>query len=147
LEKRELPKNYTLKYFTIAKDGFLESLRKMRSAKVAEVYFDKQLLGSNALNFSNRQTTLKQDLKLTIGSKAGESLKETAIDLFNLFNSGDRSISKVRVSGRDENENDILIDTSFMNKIEFLTIDKSSTTGELNSVQIFTGLKNIISYF
>jgi len=144
LEFKDLPKNYTLRNYSIAKDGFLEALRSLRSAKIADVYFDKKLLGSEALNFSNRTISLKNELKLTIGATRGESLKETAIDLFNNLNSGRSDISKIRVGGQDQLGNEVIIDTSFMNKIEFLRIDRNPLTGELNSTQIYSGFQNIL---
>ncbi len=145
LGSKNLPKNYKLHYFTIPKTGFLEALKSMKSAKIADVYFDKKLLGSEALKFSNRLIGVKNELKLTIGSERGESLKETAVDLFNTFNSGESSISKVRISGKDEQDNDIMIDTSFMNKMDYLKIDRNELTGDLNTTQLYSKLANLIN--
>lgn len=144
LKEKNLPKNYTLLYSTIAKEGFIESLKTIKTAKIAEVHFDKQLLGSDSLNFSNRLVSLKNDLKLIIKANTSESLKETAVDLYNVFKSGKGKISKIRITGTDQKDNDVLLDTSFMNKVEFLEIDRNSATGELNSTQIFSGLKTLI---
>jgi hypothetical protein len=137
--------NLIFQYNIIPKDDFIESLRSIKSVKLAEVTIDKQFLGDSALNFSNRLVSVKNELKLTIGSNPRESIKEFTVDLFNKYNVGHSGISKIRIKGRDESNNDILLDTSFMNKMEYLNIDKDLLTGELNSLQILDGLTRLIT--
>ena len=120
-------------------------MNKIKSVKLAEVTIDKKFLGDAALNWSNRLVSVKKELKLTISSNPRESIKEVTVDLFNKYNVGHSGISKIRIKGKDESNNDILLDTSFMNKMEFLNIDKNLLTGELNSIQILDGLKRLIS--
>lgn len=140
---KEKSKNFSIKYSIIPRSNFLTELEKLTRAKIAEVYFDKQLLGSKALNFSNRTISLKKDLKLIATASPRESITEVAVDLFNALNLRKSPITKVRVIGKDENENDVILDTSFMSKIDFLTIDVNSDTGEINSIQLFSKLKGL----
>ncbi len=145
LKDEEKKNNLIFQYNIIPKDNFIEALRTIKSVKLAEVTIDKQFLGNDALNFSNRLVSVKKELKLTISSNPRESIKEVTVDLFNKYNIGHSGISKIRIKGKDESNNDILLDTSFMNKMEFLNIDKNLLTGELNSVQILDGLKRLIT--
>jgi hypothetical protein len=140
-EKKKLKKTFTLKHLIIPEVGFIEALQAMSRVKVADVYIDKQLLGSDALNMSNRLVNVKSEMKLTIGSTPRNSIKSTAVDIFNSFTAGDKSISKIRIEGKDSRDNDILIDTSFMNRQEFITVDKENETGELVSSQVISELK------
>ena len=142
--EEDTPVNFVIQYNTIPKDNFIQALRALNSVKIAEVTMDKTLLGSSALNFSNRLISVKNELKLTISSSPRDSIKETAVDLFNNFNGQNSGISKVRVKGKDDSNNDVLLDTSFMNKIEYINVEKNEATGELQSAQIFTGLRNLI---
>jgi|SRR5690554_2576546 len=142
-EKKDLKKSFTLKHHIIPESGFIETLQSMNRVKIADVYMDKQLLGSDALNMSNRLLNVKNELKLTIGSTPRESIKSTAVDIFNLFNQGGSKISKIRIEGKDRRDNDILIDTSFMNKQEFITVDRNTETGELVSTQVYTELEEL----
>ncbi len=141
--KKKLKKSFTLKHQVIPETGFIETLQSMNRVKVADVYIGKQLLGSDALNMSNRLVNVKNEMKLSIGSAPRESIKSTAVDIFNAFNSGDRSISKIRVEGKDSRDNDLIIDTSFMNKQEYITVDRNTDTGELVSTQVFTELREL----
>jgi hypothetical protein len=139
--------NYLLCDQTITRNDFLTELERLSSSKIAEVYFDKKLLGGKALNFSNKTVGLKKDLKLVAASNIGDDITELAVDLFNKFKKGESDISKVRIIGRDSNNNDVILDTSFMGKKEYVTIEINSDTGDLNTTQMFTNLKNIALEF
>lgn len=139
--------DYLLRDQIIPRNDFLIELEKLTSSKIAEVYFDKKLLGGNALNFSNKTVGLKKDLKLVATSSIGNDITELAIDLYNKFKVGDGDISKLRIIGRDSNNNDIILDTSFMGKKEYVTIDVNPDTGDLNTTQMFTNLKQIALEF
>ena len=118
----------------------------MQRVKIADVYINKQLLGSDALNFSNRIVTVKNEMKLSISSNLKESIKSTTIDIFNKYNEGGSIISKIRVEGKDIRDNDVLIDTSFMNKQEQITIERNTDTGELATDQIYSELTELIKF-
>src|SRR5690554_265456 len=136
--------NFTLKYYIIPKDDFLEALNAMSRVKIADVYINKQILGSESLNLSNRTVNIKNEIKLSIGAKKRESIKSFAVDLFNELNGGNKSISKVRVEGKDIRGNDLIIDTSFMNKLDFITVPRNTDTGELMTNQVYAELKYLI---
>lgn len=138
----------TKKYFEILKsmipgNDFIHGLQLSNRIKMAEVFFDKQLLGGNALNFSNRTISLKQDLKLIATADIGENIKELAADLFNAFNADGSKISRVRVFGNDADNNDIKLDTQSIIKNEWVKVDLNPETGEVVTPQILTGLFNM----
>jgi hypothetical protein len=137
------PQSFTIVHAVIPGNDFLDGLQLLSRTKLAEVHFDKQLLGSKALNFSNRTVSLKQDLKLVASAAVGESIKEVAVDLFNAFNRKESGITKVRIFGIDENNNDVILDTSKIVKIEFVKVDLNPETGEVMTPQIISGLVKI----
>ena len=147
LKSKNMNRNSTIKYFIIPKNSFLTELETLSRTKMAEIYFDKQLLGSKALNFSNRFVSLKKELKLTLSASKSESITEVAIDLYNRFNSNNSDISKVRIYGVDEDNNEKILDTTFMGRVEFVKVDLNQETGEVNSSQLFTGLVKIANSF
>lgn len=137
------PRSFTINQAVIPGNDFLYELQNLSRAKIAEVYFDKQLMGSKALNFSNRLVPLKQDLKLTASAEIGESLKDIGVDLFNAFNLKGSKITKVRIYGTDIEDNPVILDTTFMSKIEFVNVDLNQETGEVMTTQLITGLNRI----
>lgn len=137
------PRNFTIVQAVIPGNDFFDELQRLGRAKIAEVYFDKQLLGSKALNFSNRTLPLKQDLKLVATADLGESIKEVAVDLFNAFSLKGSNITKVRVFGNDSDNNEVVLDTSFMSRIEYVKVDLNLETGEVITSQMISGLIEI----
>ena len=142
-----LKRTYSVKHFIIPREDFRKELDKLTRTKLAEVYIDKKLLGSKALKFSNRYVSLKQDLKLVASASPRESITEVAIDFFNAMTGENSDISKIRIYGNDENNNDVILDTSFMSKVEFIEVDLNPDTGEVNSTQLFSRLKEIAINF
>lgn len=140
-------KNYSLKYSIIPLNNFLTELEQLERTKVAEIYFDKKLLGSEALNFSNRTISIKKDLKLVVSAKLKESITEVAVDFYNVFSKNNSEISKVRIYGQDDENNEIVLDTSFMGRIEYINVEINKDTGEVNSSQLFEGLRKIAKSF
>jgi hypothetical protein len=134
---------FTIVQAIISGNDFFDGLQLLKRTKVAEVHFDKQLLGSKALNFSNRTVSLKQDIKLVAKAEIGESIKEVAVDLFNAFNKKDSKITRVRVFGNDDDNNEVILDTLKIIKNEFVKVDLNTDTGEVVTSQILTALFKI----
>ena len=137
--------NFKVIHFEVARDNFFEELKNLSRAAQTEVYFDKRLLGSDALNFSNRTVSLKKDIVLLAKASKKENIIEFGVDIWNKMNQKNSPISKLRIKGIDSNENPILLDTSFMVKNDFVDIDVDQDTGELNTMQLIVGIKNIAS--
>lgn len=140
LRAKKIARNFSIVQASIPGKDFFEELERLKRAKIAEVYFDKQLLGSKALNFSNRTISLKKDLKLVASAELGENISEVAVDFFNALNLKGSNISKVRVFGNDSKNNEVILDTSLMTKRDFIKADLNPETGEVITSQIFSGL-------
>lgn len=140
LKAKKIARNFTIAQASIPGNDFFEELGKLNRAKIAEVYFDKQLLGGKALNFSNRTISLKKDLKLVASAELGENISEVAVDFFNALNLKGSNISKVRVFGNDSKNNEVILDTSHMTKRDFIKADLNPETGEVITPQMISGL-------
>ena len=84
---------------------------------------------------------------LYIKAEKRQSVTETAVDIFNKFNGQkiEDSISKIRVQGKDEDNEDTILDTSFMEKIEFANVSLNSTTGEVQTTEMLSFLKSYLN--
>lgn len=140
-------RNYSIFHYNIGVDNFLTALENFNRTTQAEVFFDKKLLGSEALKFSNRTVSLKKDIILTTKATKGESITEVAVDFYNLLQAKKSPVSRVRIKGVDNNKNEILLDTELLTQADFFKVDADSETGEANTAQIYTGLKNISNHF
>ena len=147
LSQNEEKKNFSIYRTDIMMNNFLTEVERLSRTSLAEVFFDKKLLGSDALNFSNRTVSLRKDLILTAKATAKESITEVCIDFWNKMQQKDSLISRVRIKGVDENKNAVLLDTSLFCKQEFITVDINSETGEVNSTQLLSKLKDMSKDF
>ena len=147
LEERKEKKNFTILHLEIPRNNFLTELENLERAVQTEVYFDKKLLGSNALNFSERTISLKRDVILVAKASIKESITEFGVDLWNKMQQKSSLISKIRIKGRDNRNNEVLLDTNLMCKADFIEVDINKSTGDLNTIQLLTAIKNIAKSF
>ncbi|GGE58836.1 hypothetical protein EV200_103428 [Pedobacter psychrotolerans] len=135
-------KGFSVKLLKLGRKDFLAQIQSMKRIKTARIFFDKKLLGSNCLNFSNRTTNLQRDLELTVKAQQREDISETAIDFWNSFSSKKNdSISKVRIEGRDENDTEVALDTSFMEMVDSIDVSVNGVTGEVESKEMLRALQ------
>jgi len=139
----EQERTYSLGFDIIAKDNFMHELQSLTRVIEGELFVDKQILGSQALNFSSRIEPVKHDVKLIIKAERGRSITNTLTDAFNRFNGGNSRIHKIRVRGKNDQDNDVLIDTEIIAKTEYVETELNQLTGEVNSDQIFDQMRNI----
>ena len=120
----------------------------MQRAKIAEVYIDKQLLGNEALNFSERFVSIKQEIKLIAKADLKSDLTNFGVDLFNKLNGKKHyGINRIRIYGEDENGNNTYIDTNFMGRNDFINANLDDDTGEIISEDFFKNLILIAEEF
>lgn len=139
--------SFTIQYAKVGRGDFLQALKKLNRSQIVEVSLNKSLIGSNGLKFSNRTQSVQRTVTLILKAERGESITETAIDVFNLFN-GQKikdSISKVRIHGKDEDNDQTILDTSFMEKIEFANVSRNTTKGEVQTAEMLTFLKSCLT--
>ncbi len=142
-----LEDKFRLEISDIASSDFMTEIKRMSRTSCAEVFIDKQLLGDEALNFSNRIVPIKKEVMLTLKAKPKECIKNVAVDMWNIFNCSKSKISRIRVRGRDDNDNSILLDTSFLCKAKSVHVDINSETGEINTAQLLSELKIMANDF
>jgi len=136
-------RDYDFDFEIIVKENFLEELNSLNRVMTGELYVDKSVLGSEALNFSTRTTPVKHDLKMIISAERGLSIEGFLTDAFNRMNTGTSTINKIRVRGKNESDNNVIIDTDLITKTEFVSVEIHADTGEINSNHIFEQLVNI----
>lgn len=148
LKKKKKTKNFTVEYTKIARDNFISELEKLKRATSIDVFFNKSLLGSRALQFSERTSAIQDQVKLTLKAERNKSAKEVGIDIFNRLNrqkkNNAQEVSKIRIYEKNENDKDTFIDTTFMEKIEPIKVSINESTGQVQTMEIYRFLKSLI---
>lgn len=127
----------------IARDDFREVLAEMSRVSLAEVYIDKTILGSEFLNFSNPSDELKEDIVMSLKAEKRKCIKQHIYDLLDKWSGNNSKITRLRIKGKLPNNNESVIDTSFINKREFIDAQQDDDTGEYNSLYMFSQLVNL----
>ena len=125
----------------IPRDDFREVLDNMERVLCAEVFIDKQVLGSDALNFSERIEHVQDNIILEIKTERRETIKHTIYDIFSKLTGGHSVIRRIRVKGKTSDTNESIIDTSFINKKEYIDAQQNEDTGEFNTAYMFSQLE------
>lgn len=146
--KNNFSSKYSLKHLMIVRNNFLTELERLKRTKIAEIHIDKQILGNDFLNFSNRTVSIQKDVLLKVKAEKSEDITNFAIDAFNKFSSNtNESISKIRVYGQDENDNETYIDTSFMGQVDFIRAKLDDDTGEAVTKDLLDEIRKIANSF
>lgn len=132
--------------YSMPSDSFEEELNRLSRVTVAEMYVDKQILGSPALNFSNRMELIKEDVILTVKpQQRGGSLFEIVRNLLGRNgNMNDERIRRIRLRGKDEENNDVLLDSMNLIKKTSIEVEKDDNTGEYVSADMFAKLNAVL---
>lgn len=129
----------------IIKDNFLEEVNSMKRVVGAEIYVDKQLLGSESLNYSERINPVKHEVVIAVKAKNMDNIADFARDVYSRFTGGKQEIKRIRLKGKSDDNNLVVINTDRIERQEFVDSEVNQNTGELISDQLFREM-NIIMY-
>lgn len=129
--------NNCIRFSMIPRNDFIENLNSMSRVSLGVLYADKEILGSEFINISNRIASVKRDIEITVKSKKRESIKEAMADAFNMLAGEGSRLKRIRVQGKDIEGFNILLDTELMKKLDPLTLDANDETGLISTVDIF----------
>ena len=141
--KDDLKLNYYLQNHMLVREDIESVIKNMNRARVAELYLDKKLLGSDALDFSNRYAEAQQSMVLTVKAEKRASIKDTVLDVLRLLGGAQSKVVKMRIWGIDGDDQNVLVDTSYFGKKTEIICEVNSETGEISSTPILNKLKEL----
>lgn len=143
----EIGNHFKFGYDIIAKDDFLEEVENLSRVTCAEVYIDKQMLGSESLNYSERINSVKHEIMITVKAKPLDSIIDFARDIYASFNGGANEVHKIRIIGRNEDNNEVKINTDFIERQEYVTPLIDDNTGEVLTDEILQEIEIVLYNF
>jgi hypothetical protein len=132
---------------TIAKDNFLEEIENLTRVVSADVYVDKQLLGSEVLDYSERTNTVKHEVVVSVKAKNRDNISDFARDVYAKFNNGENSIQRLRVVGRNNDNNVVKLNTDFIERQEFVNTEINQVTGEIRTTDLLNEMELVLQNF
>lgn len=143
----EVETQISFDFETIAKDNFLEEIESLSRVVSADVYVDKQLLGSEVLDYSERTSTVKHEVVVSVKAKNRDSISDFARDVYAKLNSGQNSIQRLRVVGRNNENNIVKINTDFIERQEYVNPTVNQVTGEIRTSDLFNEMEAVLQNF
>jgi len=135
-------------YSIIPSEGFREALSNTKRIRMAEIFTTKKSLGSEFRNNMDREGGfMREDILLTLRAERKESLLPRMIEnFFNKYSSAGSEINRIRIYGKDKEDNKIKLDTKTFEKTEYINT-QINENGTVNSDSIFSSLEKILDNF
>jgi hypothetical protein len=137
-------RNYTIKHSIVAKENFFQELGKLSRVHAGYVSMSKNLLGSEFLDLSNRTEQVRSEIVIEVKAERKKSIKGVFVDVYSKFVSTGESVSKIRVYGIDDDQNQVVLDTDLIKQVQHLEFEKDILTGEINSKEFIDQLTQIL---
>lgn len=138
-------------YSIIPSDDFMKALKSTKRIRLAELFTSKEFIGSEFRALMAREDdTLREDILISLKPQKYKIIyKKTIKNLYNKLSAKDGKISRIsriRLYGKDKNDNKIKIDTKTFEKTEYVTtfIDDN---GAVNTQSIFSSLVEVLNNF
>lgn len=141
----EAPINFG--YEIVVDRNFLAELNNLDRVTCAEVIMDKQILGSDALNYSNRINQVKQNITLTVKAERGGNIIDSVTDIYHRLIGGSERIDRIRIVGRNDENNEVKLSTDFIEKQEWIQASINEETGEISSSEVFFEMESVLRGF
>jgi hypothetical protein len=132
-------------YSIIPSENFRDALTNTKRIRMAEIFTTKESLGSEFRNNLDRESSfMREDILLTLKAERKESLLQRTIeDFFEKYASAGSEIKRIRIYGKDKDNNKIKLDTKTFEKTEFINIEINDN-GTVNTDSIFSSLESIL---
>lgn len=138
------PERFKFKYDVILKDDFLEEITSLDRVVSADLFIDKQILGGAAMNYSGRTSTIQNEIVLGIKASRRESIKNYVEDTIAKFNGGETQIRRIRVTGRNSDNNEVSFSTDYIEKKEYVFVDFNTDTGVCDSSSVIAEMEAVL---
>lgn len=154
-ENDETPR-YRIENSFIPQDDFLKQMKSVDRITRLLITADRQILGSEQLNYCDRTEEVSEDITIEIHAKANKTLLQQVERLYSRWqdHSNPPSYRKIRVTGKDIDGNDVPFGAELENgvpalierlgKHEYIYAHRNFATGEVNSQDCFLKMRELL---
>jgi len=137
--------NIYYKYSIIARDNFIDELDNLYQVKACDVFVEKQIIGSESLNFADLSDNIQEEISINVKAKRKKSIKDTVKEIADKFLSGNESkIKRIKVFGIDENKNPVVINTNEAQLDTYINAELDEITKIVKSDDILLKMKVLL---
>lgn len=144
LSDRAQEEHFSLFAYLIPPKDFLDLLNDAERILRAEIFVEKEVLGSGYLNFMDVNADVQDELIISTKAKRGESLPKRSLkNAFFAIATEGVSPRRIRLYAKDIDKLDIIIDSLGKKKVDEITVELNDN-GTVNSYSIFAKLEELM---
>lgn len=144
LETQEITENFYLFASVIPADDFLTALETVDRIRAAEIYTEKEIIGSEFLNLMPLDASMKDELVISVKAKRKESLAKRSVKqaFQSIFSEGTK-IKRIRLYAKDTEKLDVVLDSIGDKKVDEITVELNEN-GTVNTYSIFSKIEELM---
>ena len=144
LIQRGIEPDFYLWASVIPQEDFLTALNTADRVTIAELFVEKDVLGSGFLNVMDIDDNSQEDLVMTIKAKPRQTIGKRAIKqtFLSLATEG-TVVKRIRLFGKDINKMSVMIDSLNGKKLDEVTVNLTDK-GIVDSVSIFSKIEEVL---
>lgn len=144
LESQNINDNFYLFASVIPADDFLTALEKVERIRAADIYTEKEIIGSEFLNLMPTDTNMQDELVISVKAKRKESLAKRSVKqaFQSVFSEGTR-IKRIRLYAKDIEKLDVVLDSLGEKKVDEITVELNEN-GTVNTYSIFSKIEELM---
>lgn len=131
-------------YSIIPSEDFLASLNKAKRITLAELFTERELLGSEYLNLIDLDDNSQEDIIMQVKSKRSQSISKQSIQqAFNKLLASESKLKRIRIYAKDNQNMNIVLDSINAKKKQEIIVDLKEN-GTVDSYSIFSKMEDIL---
>ncbi|WOE69127.1 hypothetical protein RZR97_08395 [Hydrogenimonas thermophila] len=140
--------NIEYRYSIITRDNFIDELENLDQVKVCELFVEKEILGSEALNFSDINEQMQEEVSLTVKAKRYQSIKDKALEIArNVIGGTEQRIRRIKVLGLDNNNNPVTLNTTAAQLDSYVRVNLDEETKIVDTDDILRRMREMLENF
>lgn len=144
LEQKNIDRDLYLRPSAIPSEDFLQALENANRISIAELFTEREILGSDYLNLIDIDENSRNELQIIIKSKPREGLiKRKFKDWFNHMASEETRTKRIRLHGVDDDHKNIIIDSLNGKRKKEIDVDLTDN-GVVDSSSIFSRMEELL---
>lgn len=126
-------------------DNFMEEFNNLQEVKIADIYYNKSVVGSKFAEFASLNNDAKDEIVISTSAKRGSSIKGSLMTAVSEFFTGTAtSASKIRVYGTNDAGNYVKLDSELTKKKNYVMAQLDDITKVVESTPLLNQMSELI---
>lgn len=144
IQEKKLKDNFYFIFSIVPSEDFLSSLDKAKRITIAELFTERELLGSDYFNLMDLDDNSQEDIIMQVKAKRNCSLpKQSVQKVFNKMISSESKLKRIRIYAKDNQNMNMILDSMNAKKKQEIVVELKEN-GTVDSYSIFSKMEDIL---